>query len=69
MCGWPIWMAICTIIGSKMIEATVCETNVVRQTTRLHSDTVTIQTLPDGSAWMTDWLSVSRSPDRCTACT
>lgn len=44
-----------------MIEATVCETNVVRQITRQQRETVTIHTFPDGSAWMTDWLSVLKT--------
>lgn len=56
------------MIGRRMIDATVCDTNVVKQSTSMQSETVTTQTLPDGSARMIEWLSVSSRPDRCTAC-
>lgn len=67
ICGRPISMLICTMIGSKMIDPTVCETNVVSVSTNRQSEIVMTHTLPEGRYMIIDWLKVFSSPDRDTA--
>lgn len=43
-----------TMMGNKIIDATVCETKVVRPRTRTQRHNVKSQTLVDGSARMTN---------------